>query len=226
MKTLIAVPSMDHVPALFAQSLAMLQKVGECAVSFEIGSLVYMARDNLAKTALKLEADYVFWLDSDMLFNPDILAHMLRTAEENNLDILTGLYFRRSEPFTPVIFEKVETTETGCSVSEFAKIPDQLFEVAAAGFGCLLMKTEVLMDVAGRFGAMFEPMQQMGEDVSFCWRARQCGYKIFCDPSQPLGHVGTAIYTRLHYEALKQRGEDGNSISESKARPTYNDGAI
>lgn len=215
MKTLIAVPCLDQVPALFAQSLAMLQKIGECAVSFEVGSLIYAARDNLAKTALKMGADFVFWLDSDMLFNPDILAHMMRTAKEKNLDILTGLYFRRSEPFTPVIFEQVEATETGCSVAEFAAIPGELFEVAAAGFGCLLMRTDVLLDVAGKYGAMFEPLHSMGEDVAFCWRARQCGYKIYCDPSQTLGHIGTAIYTRLHYETIKQRGKDGNSITKN-----------
>ena len=40
MKTLIAIPSMDQVPAQFAQCLATLNKVGECAVSFQIGSLI------------------------------------------------------------------------------------------------------------------------------------------------------------------------------------------
>jgi len=31
MKTMIAVPCMDEVPTQFATSLAMLEKVGECA---------------------------------------------------------------------------------------------------------------------------------------------------------------------------------------------------
>ena len=50
MKTLIAVPCMDSVPSQFAQSLAMLQKVDECAIAFQIGSLIYTSRNELAKS--------------------------------------------------------------------------------------------------------------------------------------------------------------------------------
>ena len=74
MKTLIAVPSMDQVPARFAQALAMLQKEGDCAVTFQIGSLVYMSRDNLAQQAIQMGADRILWLDSDMVFSPDVLS--------------------------------------------------------------------------------------------------------------------------------------------------------
>ena len=71
MNILIAVPSMDSVPAHFAQSLASLKKVGNCAVAFKVGSLVYTSRNELAQHALKMGADYVLWLDSDMKFEPD-----------------------------------------------------------------------------------------------------------------------------------------------------------
>ena len=63
MKIFIAVPSMDTVPALFCQSLALLQRAGDTMIGFEVGSLVYNARNNLARQAVKAEADYVLWLD-------------------------------------------------------------------------------------------------------------------------------------------------------------------
>ena len=44
MKTLIAIPAMDSVPTLFAQSLATLRRVGECSVAFEIGSFTKSER--------------------------------------------------------------------------------------------------------------------------------------------------------------------------------------
>ena len=69
MKIFIAVPCMDQVPARFAQSLAMLKKVGECAVGFQIGSLIYTSRNDLASKAIEMDADFVLWLDSDMVFN-------------------------------------------------------------------------------------------------------------------------------------------------------------
>ena len=203
MKTLIAVPSMDQVPALFAQSLASLNRVEECAVAFEIGSLVYTSRNNLAKKAIEYGADYVFWLDSDMVFNPDALEQMHKTMKEKNLDILTGLYFRRVEPYTPVVFDKLEMTEQGCEWTDFEEIPNELFEVGGCGFGCVLMKTELFVDVFVKHGAFFDPFKGVGEDLSFCWRVRDCGYKIYCDPSIPLGHVGNQMITRNYYESYK-----------------------
>ena len=41
MKTLIAVPCMDQVPAPFCQSLAQLQKEGECVLAMKSGALIY-----------------------------------------------------------------------------------------------------------------------------------------------------------------------------------------
>ena len=73
MKVFIAVPSLDTVPALFCQSLALLQRAGDTMIGFEVGSLVYNARNNLARQAIKAEADWVLWLDSDMVFGPDLL---------------------------------------------------------------------------------------------------------------------------------------------------------
>ena len=104
-KILIAVPCMNQVPAEFAYSLANLTKIGQCATLFKIGTLVYVARDELAKAALACGADFIFWLDSDMEFQPDILKRMMQTYEENDADVLTGLYFRRVAPYTPTLFE-------------------------------------------------------------------------------------------------------------------------
>ena len=72
MKVFIAVPSLETVPALFCQSLALLQRAGDTMIGFEVGSLVYNARNSLARQAIKAEADYVLWLDSDMVFGPDL----------------------------------------------------------------------------------------------------------------------------------------------------------
>ena len=201
MKTLIAIPSMDQVPSQFAQSLAMLNKVGECALTFQIGSLIYMSRNELAKKAIQMEADYVLWLDSDMVFDPNTLTDMLHTMEDNKgIDFLTGLYFRRVAPFSPVLFDRLDIDNTGCHWSAFKKIPKKLFKVGACGFGCVLIRTEVLMSVMSKFGNMFAPIGNVGEDVSFCWRARECGYDIYCDPRVSLGHVGHTVITREFFE--------------------------
>ena len=205
MKILIAVPCMDQVPAPFCQSLAQLQKVGDCVLSMKTGSLIYTSRNSLATTAIQSEADFVFWLDSDMVFKPDTLIRMMDTLKKNDLDILSGLYFRRVPPYSPVLFDKLDIDGVKADYSEYSKIPDDLFEVGACGFGCVLMKTDVFFDVQSKFGNMFAPIGNNGEDVAFCWRARQCGYKVFCDPSVICGHVGYSVVDDQFFKAFCEK---------------------
>ena len=206
MKILIAVPCMDQVPAPFCQSLAMLRKVGDCVLSMQMGSLIYTSRNTLATRAIQTEADYVLWLDSDMVFEPDLLERLMKTLTENDLDIVTGLYFRRVPPYSPVLFKDLTLIrDTFFEWSEFKEVPSDLFEVAGCGFGCVLMKTDAFFDVQSKFGNMFAPIGNTGEDLAFCWRARECGYKVWCDPTIICGHVGYVISDDKFYLAYQQK---------------------
>lgn len=205
MKVFVAIPSLDTVPALFCQSLALLQREGDTIVGFQVGSLVYNARNELARQAIKSEADWVLWLDSDMVFEPDLLKKMLKVCEENDIDFLTGLCFRRKPPYTPTLFDRLDKMEHGASYTTIMSVPEGRFKVGGCGFAGVLMSTDVLLSVAARFGGrMFDPLEGFGEDVSFCWRARQCGYEIWCDSDIELGHIGSMIVTREFFEAYSE----------------------
>lgn len=205
MKILVCIPSMDQVPAQFAQSLACLEKERhQVAVAFQISSLIYTARNELAGKAIKMGADYTLWLDSDMVFAPDILKRML--ARER--DIVSGLYYRRVPPFTPVAFDELEITEKKCDHHNIEVVPSDLTDVAGVGFGCVLMKTQVLFDVAAVCGDMFSPIRGVGEDLSFCHRARSLGYRIWLDPTIKLGHVGHTVVTEEFYQKYKGVTDD------------------
>ena len=204
-KILIAVPCMDQLPAQFAHSLATLTSYGipdtQISVWFNLGSLIYSSRDQVAKKALLDEADLVMWFDSDMVFNPDTLVRMLEHID-NGHDFVTGIYYRRTPPFSPVGFKTMDLNEggTGFEWEELDEVPTEPFEVAACGFGCVLMKTEIFVAVFSKFGLMFTPIANCGEDIAFCWRARQCGYKILADPSIGLGHVAHTIITKDFFD--------------------------
>ena len=204
MKILIAVPCMDQVPFTFAQSLSTLEKIGECKLAMKSGSLIYTSRNSLAMMAIQMDADFVFWLDSDMVFKSDTLIRMMDTLKKNDLDILTGLYFRRVPPYSPVLFDKLEQNGEITEFSEFKTVPEGLFEVGGCGFGCVLMKTDVFFDVQSKFGNMFAPRGNNGEDVAFCIRARECGYKIYCDPSIVCGHVGYSVIDDQFYRVFQK----------------------
>lgn len=214
-KIMIAVPCMDQVPTPFCQSVSMIQKVGQTAIAYQMGSLIYTSRNELAAKSVRIEADYVLWLDSDMAFTPDLLVTMYKVLTENNLDILTGLYFRRVPPYSPVLFDKLEFENGKCEWTDYSdkELPKERFEVGGCGFGCVLMSTEIFLSVQAKYGDLFGPINGVGEDLSFCWRARQCGYKVVCDPDIICGHVGYAVIDDSFYkEYQRAKGvKNGNS---------------
>lgn len=204
-KIMIAVPCMDMVSARFAQSLATLNKVDYCVIAFQLSSLIYDSRNQLAAKAIEFECDYIMWFDSDMVFAPDTLQKLIA----DDKDIITGLYFRRSAPFTPVIFERLDIEDGEVKFKNYDDYPkDELFEIAGCGFGCVLMKTDVLFDIPD--GQWFTPSIGLGEDCAFCIRAREKGYKIWCDPSVKLAHMGYVPVTESTYFGLK--GEQSNNV--------------
>ena len=197
-KILICVPAMDMVATGFCQSLAMLQKSGhEVSIMFQVGSLVYDSRNRLAKQALKMSADYTMWFDSDMIFEPDTMRKLLA----DDKDIVSGMYFRRSHPYSLVAFDELDIEN---KKFKDAEIPTELKAVDGVGFGCVLMKTEVLFNVAAKFGGWFDPINGFGEDLSFCWRARECGYEVYLDPKVSCGHVGHVVVTEAMSRAIQE----------------------
>lgn len=209
-KILIAVPCMDMVSAQFAHSLATLTSYGvedtQISIWFNLGSLIYTSRNEIAKRALTEGADLVMWFDSDMIFNPDTMIRMLKHIDDGH-DIVTGIYYRRTIPFTPVAFSKmdIDEEEQKSFYEEYDEIPGEPFEVAACGFGCVLMRTEIFTAVFSKFGNMFSPIGNIGEDIAFCWRARECGYKILADPTIPLGHVGHNVITKSFFDTYQSQ---------------------
>lgn len=212
-KVLVAVPCMDQVPAQFCQSLATLEKAGPTVVAFQVGSLVYSARNNLAMQAIKQEADYVLWLDSDMVFPSGTLRYLLQELEKHEDDVMmSGIYYRRVAPFSPVAYNKLAIDpEKGATWEELTDVPGEQFELEGVGFGCIMMPTQVFFDVQSKFGTMFDPILGTGEDLAFCWRARQCGWKIIADPKIELGHVGHHVISRSYWEDYRafQSAQEG-----------------
>lgn len=197
-KIMVAVPCMDTAPVEFAASLTALASYGveDALISYQWnkGTLVYISRDQLAEVALSEPSDLVMWFDTDMVFPPDTLRRLLKHIDAG-ADIVTGVYYRRKPPYTATVFKTLEPDAETKRIAwtDFDEIPDEPFEVAGCGFGCVLMRTEVFAAVFAKFGQLFAPVFGLGEDLSFCLRARQLGYKILADPTVNLGHVGYIV---------------------------------
>lgn len=203
MKILIAVPSMDTVAASFAESLANLRKGDDCEVQFVQSSLVYDSRNNLAGYAISANFDAVLWLDADMIFPPDLLEKLCADIETGK-DIVSGLCFCRRFPYAPVVYKRLELEGEKPINDSYVDYPeDEMFRVEGCGFGVVMTKTDVLRKISEQYHTVFSPLPHFGEDLSFCLRARECGYEIWCDPTVPIGHVGYINVTDRVFKSVR-----------------------
>lgn len=203
MKLLIAIPAMDFMHTESVKSLiGLVTKLKSDGVDFEVriesGTLVYLARDKLARYAMNKGFTDVLWLDSDMVYTDEILEDLQFSGKP----FVTGICHGRRKPYLSCLF-----TSYWPEVARWDEdYPTNTFEVAACGFAAVLIKTEILRAVIEKFNTAFTPTEYFGEDVAFCDRARQLGYKVYAEPGVRLGHIGhITIYPEdaFSYEVAK-----------------------
>lgn len=198
MKLLIAIPTLDYVHSDFMDCLVKLtMRLSRDEVDYDVkiisGTLVYAARDKLARHAMSNGFTHVLWLDSDMIFNEDLVDDLMFSGK----DFVTGICHARRKPFVPCFFKSLHPVE------RFEDYPSTLFEVAGCGMACVLISTGILADVMLKYGSCFCPTPELGEDLAFCDKARYMNYRIYADPSIVIGHIGhVAIYPEHHRDYM------------------------
>lgn len=194
MQIMIAVPSHDTAPARFAEALAQLMAYssatlpGAVDLNMLIGTYVHEARDRLAQDAMQSGASHVLWVDSDMRFPRDALLRLLAHGR----DVVGINYTTRVSP--PVFIAKANGKRVPTTTHSTGLEP-----VDAVGFGMVLMRTDVLTRTLEAGAPLFrhdwiEPRGLwVGEDFSFCVRARAAGFAIYVDHdlSKECAHIGS-----------------------------------
>ena len=211
MRTLIAIPCMDTVNTLFFTSMMALRKGADTEIAVSCSSLIYSARNMLAKKAVENGFDRVLWLDSDMTFKPDLLER-LSAHLDRGLEYVSVMYYKRKSPVEPCILQKLELVEKDDGellpvAKAVGDYPRGLFRIAGGGFGGVMMTTELIK----RCGPLpFFPMNGFGEDYTFCMKAREAGAELWCDGSIVAGHLGTTCFNEesMTIEQQKQRKEE------------------
>lgn len=164
------------------------------------------SRSYLATKALSDGYDELMWIDSDMVFNPD----EVEVLRAHDLPMVCGLYPMKAK--TGGLASKLLGS---CKTLTFGP-EGGLTEILYAATGFLYTKREVYTKIQEKFRLptctgddygdivpYFYPMiayngtsyMYMGEDISFCERARQCGYKIYADTTIRLAHIGKYRYS-------------------------------
>ena len=199
MTTLVAMPCMDMVHTAFMESLLKLQPAGDVEFSITCSSLIYDARNMLAKKAIDTGCDRILWLDSDMVFHPTLLQKLSADMDEGR-EFVTALCFGRKNPVGPTIYKETGYTQEDRVLTAFAtkytEYPkNEIFEVKACGLAAAMMTVSLVKRIYAEYGAPFSPQPGFGEDLSFCIRCEQSEVPIYCDSRIKVGHVGQTIVT-------------------------------
>ena len=190
MKLLICVPTLDYMHFQFVESLTkLIMRLNDEGIPFDVkfksGTLVYVARDCLAEEAVLGEYTHTLWLDADMIFDEDILDDLQFCGEP----FVCGVYHSRRPPHCKCTFTSLDP------VVRVEEYPTRAFEIAGCGMAGVLIETKIISAVRKKFGSCFCPEPNLGEDLAFCKRVAACGYKMYCEPSARMGHIGhIAIY--------------------------------
>lgn len=175
------------------------------------GAIDFM-RNQLAKTAVKAGADYILWLDTDMSFPPDLIARMAKHFEDDAaLEAVTGLYTWKQAPFMPHVYTSYNR-ENGKFRPAGAFPLKESFPVVAAGYGCLMIKSNnyVILEEPW-FDMVFDGDQiAVGEDMYFFKKSQPIN--MICDPTISCAHyvlagVGIDQYLKYNGFELEENGD-------------------
>jgi hypothetical protein len=206
----IGIPAGRDLPILTVKALlrtqALLQERGvPCEVGMVGGcSVVQWARDEVADLFLASSANRMFWIDSDMVWEPGQFVRLLAMSKLH--DVVCAAYPAKMEQ--PTFFINHDK-QVGLVRGEHG-----LVEIYGAGLGFTVVTRDVMEQLAARaykihdeisgkdMASIFridteqrgEIFTRRGEDMAFFSDIRAMGYKVWMDPTVDLGHIGAKTY--------------------------------
>ena len=158
-------------------------------------------------------ASFLLFLDTDMKFEPDLVDRLVDAAIDHGAPIVGGLCFGVDDGnLFATLYQMVQ--EEGDKYPHMVRYndwpADEMFEVTATGAACLLIHRTVLEAMREKYPDPYPWFQEtvlgdgpMGEDVTFCIRARLLDFPVFVHTGIEVGHAKTQILTLDMYR--KQR---------------------
>ena len=162
---------------------------------FSAHQSVNVPMNKLVRTAQEYKADYVLFIDSDMMFPKDALARLI----DHDRDIVGATYCKRAPPFE--IIGKTVAGDMPCS---------GLVEAEWLPAGMLLIRASVFERMAFPwFYESYVDGDLHSEDANFCDDARKTGLSVWldCDLSFELAHL--AVYPVTIPQVIMSRANNG-----------------
>lgn len=195
-KVLIAIPTTKNIEAATYKAIydQILPDNIKAEFQYFYGYNVDQVRNLIANWIVKGDYDYLFSVDYDISFPDDTLARLI--AQDK--DVVSGIYRQRfHEHQTLEIFEANDRGGFTHMPYEKLKGRTQPVEIGACGFGCVLVKKKVMVDIGYPqfvYHHALDHKDTFSEDLDFCRKARAKGFTIWADPTIICDHTGSYVY--------------------------------
>lgn len=192
-RILIAVPTNKYIEPETFKSIYDLEVPPGYTTEFQFfyGYQIDQIRNLIAEWGKKY--DYLMCVDSDIVLPADALIKMIRA----DVDIISGLYIQRI-PNTHTLELYRSNNRGGVENIPIQDIQGkQLVSVDACGFGCVLIKSKVLLTIPYPhfvYHSAIDHRNTVSEDIHFCKQARDHGFKIWAHTEIRCDHIGSTRY--------------------------------
>lgn len=175
------------------------------------GPWLSRSRNLVVRRFMDTEAEWLWMVDTDLYFAPDTLSRLLRHATVRHARVIGGLYYGLADKPFPMIYQT--HPETGEAALQERWEPGEVVDASlGTGAGCLLIHREVLDAVATRqhnigndaypwFAESTYMGDPVGEDLTFCMRARSAGFWTWVDTSVDVRHSKSILWGTDQYRA-------------------------
>jgi len=158
----------------------------EFTMCYAYRTFIHMARKACVKQAIETGADYLIFLDDDMIWPVDMWNTLAMNCEKHDLDMLSGYYTTRKEIPFPLIYAQQPDGQYSPYLPKEESIGG-IIPCDATGFGALCIKTDVFNRVPEPW---FELPDSMTEDIFFFNKCIEAGIKCHVHTGMACGHSG------------------------------------
>lgn len=208
----ILVPEQGFVHIDWALQLPKMRDPDVRIVTFRGGQPLDLARNYLVGKALNMGAEWLFFLDSDVIVPDGGLDRMI----SRGVPLISGLYKQKNHGGK--LWCCGLRDENGFTFSSFNDWKEELVTCDVAGAGCLLIHHTVIQRMRKMYpklpwfqwcnGRGYKQedfpdplMYNAGEDLYFCLLAKACGFQLHVDTTVRCKHVAQAVIDENGWEA-------------------------
>lgn len=186
-KILVGVIANDSARySLFAACVTKLDLPEGANVEWLIGGDWCGARNTLAQMTIDEGYEYLWFMDDDHAFAPDLLKRLLA----HDVALINPLCLARLAPFPLVTYSKKVDGGARYLPIPLAGMPAEgLVTLEAGGCAGMLIRRDVLEAIPAPW---FEYTDR-SEDIVFCEKAKAAGFTLYADLACRLGHITTTV---------------------------------